>query len=89
MEINLNTNIDSVTRANNLTTQGREVRPTKQQVSFENSDALNQALSTTPDVRNDEVKRAAFRVLGSVPYPPEETVAKIAQLLAMKLDQNQ
>jgi hypothetical protein len=89
MEINLNTNIDSVTRANNLTTQGRDVRPIKEQVSFENSNALNQALLTTPDVRSDEVKRVGYQVLGSVPYPPEETMAKIAHLLAMELDQSE
>ncbi len=89
MEIKLNTNIDSVTRANNFTAQGRDVRPVREQVSFESSNALNQAINDLPDVRADKIANIQNRVLGSVPYPPEETVAKIAHLLAMKLDQIQ
>jgi len=89
MEINLNTNIDSVARATNVAPQGREIRPVQEQVSFADSEALNRALTVTPDVRTDEVRRATAKVLGAVPYPPEETVAKIAHLLALKLDQNQ
>ena len=89
MEINLNTNIDSVTRTNGLTTRGAEVGRINEQVSFENSRALNQALGSLSNVRGDVVKSAQSRVLGSVPYPPEETVSKIAHLLALNFGQTQ
>jgi hypothetical protein len=89
MEINLNTNIDSVTRTNGFITRGREVGEAKAQVSFEDSTALNRALATVSDVRSELVQRAQVRVLGSVPYPPEETVSKIAHLLALNFGETQ
>ena len=89
MEINFNTNIDSVNRTNGFTPRGREVRPVNAQVSFENANALNQALDNIPDVRSEEVKRAQDLLLGSVPYPPAATVAEIAHLLALNLEHNQ
>jgi hypothetical protein len=88
MEIKLNTNIDSVARINGLTPKGREVTPAEQEVSFDQSNALNQALADTPNLRRDAVQRGQA-LLGSVPYPPEETVAKISHLLALSLDTNQ
>ena len=87
MEINLNTNIDSVVRANTLALKGREPGPAQQVVSFDNSTAQNQALAAIPDSRAEALQRAQA-LLGSVPYPPEETVAKISHLLALALDPN-
>jgi hypothetical protein len=89
MEINLNTKINSVSRTNSIASQGREIRSVREQASFTNSDALNQGLTNMPEIRNEAVKRAQDQVLGDVPYPPAETVAKIAHLLAINLDRNQ
>ena len=87
MEINLNTNIESVTRANGFAVRGREASAAPDPVSFESSKALNQALATVPDIRDEPVRRAQ-QMVGTVTYPPEETVAKIAHLLALQLDRN-
>jgi hypothetical protein len=85
MEINLNANIDVVSRANSIPAKPREVGPAQKDVSFERSNALNQALADIPNVRTEAVQRGQA-LLGSVPYPPEETVAKLAHLLALGLD---
>jgi hypothetical protein len=88
MEIKLNTNIDSVARANNLTFKPKDVAPAGDEVSFVHSDALNKALADTPNVRPEAVRRG-HALIGTVPYPPAETVAKIADLLALSFDPNQ
>lgn len=51
---------------------------------FEETRALEAALGETPDVRPEMVARGQALV-GSVDYPPVETMQKLARLLALNL----
>ena len=50
--------------------------------SFESTTALDQALQQEPHIRAEAVARAK-NYIGEVAYPPPETIAKIANLLAL------
>lgn len=55
--------------------------PDADSTHFDGTAALNHALADTPDVRADQVERAR-RLIGTVAYPPTETIQRIASLLA-------
>ena len=88
MEINSNTNMDSIGRTNGFRPRGKNIPSVKEPVSLKSTQALNQTMSKLPEVRTAEVQRAQRLIRGSVPYPPAETITKISQLLALKLDRN-
>ena len=52
------------------------------QASFQNSEALNNALNSTPDVRPEVVTRAKDLVSSSI-YPPPRVIRQISTLLAI------
>lgn len=52
------------------------------EVEFSRSERLNRALENTPDVRAEEVVRAES-LIQDVHYPPQETIRRISQLLAL------
>jgi hypothetical protein len=56
-----------------------------EQVALENSRALTHALRMTPEIR-EEIVRRATELVGEPSYPPEETIRKISDLLAIQLD---
>jgi hypothetical protein len=53
------------------------------QVELRQSEAVNQALQATPDVRQDKVERARELIVNR-DYPPETILRGIANLLAVK-----
>lgn len=63
----------------------RALARTGDEVSLEQSAALLTALADTPDVRPEEVERAK-QLIGDVRWPPEETIRRIAELLAINSD---
>ena len=84
MEIKLNRNIDSVARVVN--TQPKASRPIDSDSAlsvFENSRALEARLEELPDVRLEKIETGR-KLVGDPAYPPRETIARIATLLAME-----
>ena len=61
---------------------------TGSEVEFSRSERLNRALALTPDVRAEEVERAEGLVQ-DVHYPPQETIRRISQLLALNFGQEE
>lgn len=53
------------------------------QVNFSATEAVDKALSATPDVRAEEVERAR-QLIGDPSYPPPETIRKLSELLAVQ-----
>jgi hypothetical protein len=89
MEVQLNTNVNSVAAAaGSARSKKADVQATSSEAAFEDSAALNAALQQTPDVRPEAVARGKALVeTESKNYPPVETINKIAALLAVKLDE--
>lgn len=84
MDINLNANVGAVARA---TATPPEVRPPANPpavAAFDKSQALTQSLESVTAARPDVVARAK-ELVSSSPYPPPETIRKIAVLLAINL----
>ena len=55
------------------------------EMAFDQSQALDQRLQEQPAVRAEVVAKAK-ELVSDVHYPPQETIRKIASLLAMNLD---
>jgi hypothetical protein len=85
MEIGHNFDVNAVNRA--LAARSSPVeRPAAQgRPSFENTEALDQALRNEAQTRPGVVTHAKHYI-GDVTYPPSETIAKIAHLLAIHFD---
>jgi hypothetical protein len=81
MEINFSTELSSVARTPGLTPKVNSVVPASEGVSFSNTEALNQALAATPDVRSEAVERGRSLV-SDRHYPPDEMIRKLATFLA-------
>jgi hypothetical protein len=88
MEINFHLrSVDAVSKAYTAKPiNGPETRAAEDEVSLENTRALQTALDNTPLVRDDVVKRAT-ELVGDVNYPPPETIRMISHLLAIQLHQ--
>ncbi len=88
MEINLNHQL-AATRAGAIGTRvvrAAAASDAEAASSFPGSRRLEAALAAAPDVRSEAVERA--RILVSSPeYPPQETMQKLARLLAIEFDQ--
>ena len=52
---------------------------------FVGSQALDELLQATPDVRPEMVARGK-QLLETTSYPPEETIQRISKLLALNID---
>ena len=84
MELNFNTRFPEVNRAVNQPRPQLTVKANKSQPSFSNSEALQNALRQVPDVREEEVARAA-NLVSSTQYPSPEVVKKLAARLVKYL----
>lgn len=62
-------------------------RPSKTEAvaAFHDAEALNNALKEQDEVRNAKVEKA-LNLIGQVQWPPAETIRRIANLLAMKIN---
>ena len=87
MEIELNTSRLSPVPPPQLTPRVRAAAPARDEAEFSGTEALTEALARLPDTRPEVVQKAR-EVVGSVKYPPDETLNRIAKLLAMQLSQH-
>jgi hypothetical protein len=62
-----------------------DAKAVQDEVAFENSRALTEALHKTPLSREDVVRRAT-ELVGDVNYPPPETIRMISHLLAIQMN---
>lgn len=85
MEIKPNNHIEPATRIAPTPARPRAAGGDTDSAAFEQAQALDQALQTTPTVRPEIVARAR-QLISNVKYPPDETIRQIAALLAMNLD---
>jgi hypothetical protein len=85
MEIKLNSNIESVGRITGGQPKRVEQKSGEDAAVFAQSQALDKALSATPDVRSDVVREASEKV-SLADYPPAETIQRIATLLAKNIE---
>lgn len=53
---------------------------------FKSSRALEKSVAGLPDMRPEAIARG-LQLVGRVDYPPMETITKISNLLAMRIDQ--
>ena len=85
MQVNTNLNTASIakvtTEAPVRTAPARPVSETE----FSATDALNNALDQTPDVRPDAVARAA-NLVSDKDYPPLEIIRRLSRLFARGAD---
>ena len=59
--------------------------PARDEASFTTADAIHRVLRDAADVRPEEVARARALVDDRY-YPPDETIRRIANLMAMHID---
>ena len=81
MQINPRTNSGAVVRQTESAAPARAPRKPGDQVEFAAAEALNRALESSPEVRNEQVARGEA-VASSVQYPPTELIRRISRLLA-------
>jgi hypothetical protein len=86
MQVNPSGNI-SVTGSIPRPTNNNAVRPEGDQAEFVNSQTIDQALRDQPEVRPEAVAMAKGLV-EDASYPPDETVRRLANLLALDFTQN-
>ena len=84
MQINPNSSPGAINRDEPAAPAVKRVSADSDSAVFNRTDALNQALSEENDVRPLEVQRAAALV-SQVEWPPQETIRRIATLLALNL----
>ena len=84
MQINFNANIDPVPRAGAKPAKSSESSPAPEAAAFDGARALDRSLSETPDVRADKVA-AGRKLVEDTHYPPQETIKRIARLLAISI----
>ena len=85
MEINLNPNLKPVVPAPPASSKAQEVKAARDGATFEHTATLHEALSLTPTVRKEKVDLGR-QLVASINYPPPEMINRIANLLAMKID---
>lgn len=84
MELNFDTRFREVNRVVNQPRPQLTVKANESDLSFPNSEALQNALRQVPDVREEEVVRAA-NLVSSAQYPSPEITKKLATMLAKHL----
>jgi len=85
MEINFHLrNLSAADTTQASKAAGREIKTAQDEVAFENSRALTNALMNTPASREDVVRRAT-ELVGNAAYPPPETIRMISHLLAIQM----
>lgn len=86
MQVNPSGNI-SVTGSITRPTNNNTVRPEGDQAEFVSSQSIDQALRSQPEARPEAVDKAKSLV-EDASYPPDETVRRLANLLALDFSQN-
>ncbi|MDX1951817.1 MAG: hypothetical protein SFY81_06510 [Verrucomicrobiota bacterium] len=84
MEIKLNSGLDALARAGAVSPKPKAAASQSSGLSFEETQALNESLLATPDIRSEAVTRGK-ELVSSAAYPPPEAIQRIANLLAMNL----
>ena len=85
MQIKPNAQVESLPPVVVSQSRPRAASEPVDEVALNQSQALDQRLQDEPEVRADRVAHAKELVSG-INYPPQETISKIANLLAMNLD---
>ena len=89
MEIKLNGNVDSVPKVGVNPVKAPEPKQVARDgVSFEGAEALNRALSSTPDVRSEVVDQGR-ELASNVHYPPPEVIKRISVLVAAQFSEEE
>lgn len=88
MELNLDTRYLGVNRVVSQPRPQLTVKASRSDLSFSNSEALQNALRQVPDVREEEVARAT-RLVNDPQYPSPEITKKLATVLAKHLQDSQ
>lgn len=83
MQINPTNNLTPLPERRRVTSTNNA--PAQDQANFATTEAVQAALRGAPEIRTEEVERARSLIDKTV-YPPEETIAKIASLMAMRVD---
>lgn len=84
MQIHTNLASGGLNKVVGAEVKARSANLEKSQVSFAESDSLDQSLTKIPDVRTEEISRA--RALVADPsYPPRETIRRLSNLLALEM----
>jgi hypothetical protein len=86
MEIELNASHLERVPPRSPVPRGREGAPASDKAQFSGTEALSQAMAGLPDTRPDVVQHAK-QIVGSVKYPPGETIDRISNLLAIHIRQ--
>jgi hypothetical protein len=84
MAIELNANRITPVSSGQPPQQVRAAAPARDEATFSGAAALTEALAQLPDTRPEVVQRAR-EVVGTVMYPPSETLDRIAKLLAINI----
>jgi hypothetical protein len=84
MEIELNTSHLERVPPSPPSPRAREAASPGDDAQFPGTEALSQAMAQIPDSRPETVHRAR-QLVGSVKYPPEQTIDRISNLLAIHL----
>ena len=82
MQVNPNSNVGAVARVNGQPPAPAKAKSANNDVSLKETQALNAAVSQTPEVRSAEVARAVHLV-GDQDYPPDAIMNGLAKLLAL------
>jgi hypothetical protein len=83
MEVKANINIDAAQRVVVNPVRSQRASAGADTASFQNVEALDQALQATPEVRPEAVAHAQ-ELIGDVKYPPADTIRSISALLAIE-----
>lgn len=86
MEIEFNSARPAATGASQSVVRREGAAPAPAEASFERAASLEKSLKEIPLVRPEKVERARSLVM-DVKYPPEETLNRIANLLALHMTQ--
>lgn len=84
MQIDPNMSVGAVARTPSQPPAAANAKVPQDQAAFTESEALNEQLKVTPDVRSDKVDQA-ISLIGQVEYPPPQVIRRISSLLALKL----
>lgn len=84
MEVKLSLNVNQATKVGASAPAPVQAPKVDQPASFGQTDALNESLKSTPDVRAEAVQRAKD-LIADPSYPPPAVIRSISNLLAISL----
>jgi hypothetical protein len=84
MDIKVNPKIDPIVSSVSAR-RPRETERPRDGASFDHAEALNNALKVSAEARAEKVELAK-KLIASINYPPPEVINRIANLLAIRID---